>query len=496
MTSNIDKLIGEALQTGTISSLPTKLFIHGEWVDGSTRATMETFDPGTGKAFTQFALGTSDDIETAITSSADAFKVWRNTLPATRTSIMLRAAQLIRENADQLAVVESMDSGKSVNEAMADINGCARLMEYYAGAADKLQGDTIPLGPNYMSYTQLEPVGVTAHIIPWNYPSSTMIRGIAPALAAGCTAVVKPAETTPLTALMFASTLKQAGLPDGVCNVVTGLGSDVGASLVAHKGVQHITFTGSVSTGINVMKAAANNANSVTLELGGKSPVVVLADCDMEAAIEGTLWAIFSNAGQICSAGSRLVIERSIHAEFMEKLVTRTKELSIGHGLKNRDVGAINSATHLAKIADYVNDAKARDVEIIAGGNTTVDAENGGGWFFEPTILNDLKADDKCVQEEIFGPVLAVQIADSIEEATFLANNTDFGLAAGIYTQDITKAHRIARDLDIGQIYVNEYYAGGVEVPFGGNKLSGIGREKGLAGLSAYSKIKAVTTRL
>ncbi len=496
MTSNIDKLIISALETGTLTDLPSRMYIDGNWVTSNKGQTMETFDPGTGKAFAEFAKGDADDVEAAVSSSNEAFKRWRLVSPAERTNIMMRAANLIRNNADRLAVIESMDSGKSVNEGMGDINSCARLMDYYAGAADKLQGDTIPLGPDYMSYTQLEPIGVTAHIIPWNYPSSTMIRGIAPALAAGCTAVVKPAETTPLTALLFAEILNQAGLPDGVLNVVTGLGVDVGAPLVAHKQVQHITFTGSVTTGINVMKAAANNANSVTLELGGKSPVIVLADCDMQAAVEGTLWAIFSNAGQICSAGSRLVIEQSIHAEFMEKLVIRTKELSIGHGLKNKDVGAINSRAHLAKIASYVDDAKKRGVEVIVGGNTATDPDTGNGWFFEPTILDNLHADDKCIQEEIFGPVLAVQIADTIEEATYLANNTDFGLAAGIYTQDITKAHRIARDLDIGQIYVNEYYAGGVEVPFGGNKLSGIGREKGLAGLSAYSKIKAVTTRL
>ena len=496
MSDQLNTLIHEAQKTGTLSNLPKKMFIDGQWVEALAGNRMESFDPGTGAVFADFSMGSAEDVEAAVASSNQAFGVWRQVTPAERGSIMLRSASLIRENAALLAVVESMDSGKSVAEAQGDIAGCARLMEYYAGAADKIQGDTIPLGPDYLSCTYLEPVGVTAHIVPWNYPSSTMIRGIAPALAAGCTAVVKPAETTPLTALLFADILKQAGLPNGVCNVVTGLGAEAGAPLVGHAGVQHITFTGSVATGVNVMKAAADNVNSVTLELGGKCPVIVLADSDMDAAVEGTLWAIFSNAGQICSAGSRLVIERSIHAQFMEKLVARTRVLSLGHGLKNRDVGAINSQLHLGKIAGYVNDAKSRGVSVAIGGNITVDPDSGAGWFFEPTILDDVACDDKVVQEEIFGPVLSVQIADSVEHAIALANDTDFGLAAGIYTRDITRAHCIARDLDVGQIYVNEYYAGGVEVPFGGNKRSGIGREKGLAGLTAYCKTKAVTTRL
>lgn len=496
MTSQLQALIDEAKVSGTLSNLPSQMFIDGAWVAGVSGQSMETYDPGTGKAFAEFAAGDAGDVEAAIDSSAAAFKLWSRVTPAERSSILLRAASMIRENADLLSVVESMDSGKSVTEAQGDIAGCARLMEYYAGAADKLQGETIPLGPNYLSYTQLEPVGVTAHIIPWNYPSSTMIRGIAPALAAGCTAIVKPAETTPLTALLFADILHRSGLPKGVCNVVTGLGSEIGAPLVAHSGVHHVTFTGSVATGVNVMKAAAENVNSVTLELGGKCPVVVLADCDIDAAVEGTLWAIFSNAGQICSAGSRLVIERSLHAQFMEKLVAKTQAISVGHGLYNPDMGAINSKQHLAKVAGFVEDAKSRGVSVATGGNVIKDPRTGSGWFFQPTIFDNVAAADAVVQEEIFGPVLAVQVADSVEHAVDLANDTPFGLAAGIYTQDISKAHAIARDLDVGQIYVNEYYAGGVEVPFGGNKLSGIGREKGLAGLTAYSKIKAVTTRV
>jgi aldehyde dehydrogenase (NAD+)/betaine-aldehyde dehydrogenase len=403
---------------------------------------------------------------------------------------------LIREHADRLAVAESLDAGKPVGEAAGDVNGAARAFEYYAGAADKLQGETIPLGRDYVAMTLREPVGVTAHIVPWNYPLSTTARGVAPALAAGCTAIVKPAEQTPITALMLAEILSEAGLPAGVLNVVTGTGAEVGAPLVAHPGVRHVTFTGSVATGIGVMQSAARNVTSVTLELGGKSPVVVLADCDMGAAIEGVLGAIYENAGQICSAGSRLVIERRIHGEFVDRLVGRTKALSLGHGLRNPQVGPLNSEAHLAKVAGYVADAKARGVAVAVGGAVTTDPGTGKGWFFQPTILDNVKCEDRVVQEEIFGPVLSVQIAEDAEDALALANATAFGLVAGIYTNDITRALRLARDIDAGQIYINEYFAGGIETPFGGNKLSGIGREKGLEALRAYCKVKSVTARI
>jgi acyl-CoA reductase-like NAD-dependent aldehyde dehydrogenase len=497
MSSITEQLIGEYFATGTLSGLPSGHFIDGKSCPSATGRTMETFDPGTAKVFAQFAAGDAEDVEAAVASSDRAFRdCWRKVAPAERGRILQRAAEGIRANAERLAVVETLDNGKSLAEAQGDIRSAARLFEYYAGAADKLQGETIPLGMDYLSYTSLEPVGVTAHIIPWNYPTSTMVRGIAPALAAGCTVVVKPAEQTPLTALMLAEILRDAGLPGGVCNVLTGTGTEVGAPLVAHAKVRHITFTGSVNTGSLVMQAAARNITSVTLELGGKSPAVMLADCDIDAAVEDVLWAIFSNSGQTCSAGSRLVIERSIHAEFVERLAARTRKLSFGHGLRNPEIGAISSQEQLNKIAGYVDEAKKRGVRVAVGGSRTVDQASGSGWFFQPTILDDVGSQDVVVQEEIFGPVLSVQIADSAEQALELANGTAFGLAAGIYTRDIKKALRLARDIDAGQIYINEYYAGGVETPFGGNKLSGFGREKGLEGLRAYCRVKSVTARI
>ncbi len=497
MRDSLRDLAARSLAAGTLAGLPDRHWIDGGWRAARAGRTMESFDPGSARAFARFAAGDAADVEDAVESSRRAFTgIWSSTKPAERGRILYRAAALIRDHADRLAVAESLDSGKAIGEAAGDVNGAARAFEYYAGACDKLQGDTIPLGGDYMAFTLNEPVGVTAHIIPWNYPISTTARGVAPALAAGCTAIVKPAEQTPMTALMLAEILAEAGLPAGALNVVTGTGADVGAPLVAHAGVRHVTFTGSVPTGSAVMAAAARNITSVTLELGGKSPVVVLADCDMDAALDGVLGAIYENAGQICSAGSRLVIERRIHADFLERLVARTQALTLGHGLRNPQVGPLNSAAHLAKVAGYVADAKARGVEIAVGGAATADPETGVGWFFQPTILDDVKPEDRVVQEEIFGPVLAVQIVDGADEALAVANGTAFGLVAGIYTRDIGRALRLARDIDAGQVYINEYFAGGIETPFGGNKASGFGREKGLEGLRAYCKVKSVTARI
>lgn len=497
MPSISETLGAQYRASGTLEGLPTGHFIDGRFSPSVGGQVMDSVDPGTGKVFASFAAGESDDVDRAVASSDRAMRAsWRAATPAERSRILQRAAQAVLAQAEHLAVVETIDNGKPLAEALADMRSTARIFEYYAGIADKLQGDSIPLGHNYVSMTVREPVGVTAHIIPWNYPASTMARGIAPALAAGCTVVVKPAEQTPLSALLIARILHETGLPDGVCNVVTGTGAAAGAALVAHPLVRHVTFTGSVATGGRVMQAAARNVASVTLELGGKSPSVVLADCDLDHAVGDVLWSIFYNAGQTCSAGSRLVVERSVHARFVEQLAKRAAALRCGHGLGAPDIGAITTREQLVKIAGYVDAARARGVRVACGGTQTQDAQHPGGWYFQPTVLDELAPDDPVVQEEIFGPVLAVQVADSPEHALALANGTEFGLAAGIYTRDITRALQMARDIEAGQIYINEYYAGGVETPFGGMKASGFGREKGLEGLSAYLRTKSITARI
>lgn len=495
-TTDSLSLADRVLAGQPLADLPDQHFIDGNWQGSTGGSMLDTYDPGTAEVWHQITAGTAADAQQAVESSQQAFAKWRLTTPEQRAEILFNAAGLIGEHAEKLAVIETLDSGKSLADAEWDVSTVQKYLKYYAGAADKLEGDSIPLGPDLMSFNILEPVGVTTHIIPWNFPISTMFRGIAPALAAGCTAVVKPAESTSVSALVVAELLSQAGLPDGVCNVVTGLGAEVGPVLCQHPDVRHITFTGSVQTGSAVMAMAAKNIASVTLELGGKSPAVVLADADIEAAAEDMLMAIYGNAGQICSAGSRLVIHRSVHQQFLEIFLQKARQLSIGHGLRNPDVAAINSLQQLNKIAGYVDDAKSRGLELLLGGNSVTDPQTGKGWFFEPTVIYDLEHSDRIVQEEIFGPVLAVQLVDSDEQALAVANGTEFGLAACVYTRNVTKALQMARDFDAGIITINQYFAGGVSTPFGGNKKSGFGREKGLEALRAYCRVKSITAKI
>jgi acyl-CoA reductase-like NAD-dependent aldehyde dehydrogenase len=481
----------------TPGNLPKLMAIGGARVDAAARRRMDTIDPATGQAFADVPQADAEDVARAVASAKAALAgPWRTISPAERGRILVRTAALIRRDKERLARIETLDCGKPLRESLADIETAAGYFEYYAGMADKLQGDTIPLGPDYISFTLHEPVGVTAHIIPWNFPLVTTARGVAPALAAGNTAVVKPAEQTPLTALLLADLLDEAGLPAGVYNVVTGYGPEAGAPLCAHPDVAHVTFTGSVPTGKAVMKAAADHVASVTLELGGKSPVVVLADADLDAAVEGTLKAIYMNSGQVCSAGSRLVVERRVHDAMLDRLVARTKSLALGHGLDDAPLGPLVSDEQLARVSGFVADARQRGVTIAAGGAPATVKGLEGGYFFAPTILDSVAVQDPAAQEEIFGPVLTVQVVDSPEEAIAVGNATAFGLVAGIYSSDITKALRFARDIDAGQVFINQYFAGGVATPFGGVKNSGFGREKGLAALSSYFRIKCVTARI
>jgi aldehyde dehydrogenase (NAD+) len=497
VSGELHSLVREAQTTGTLTGLPSGHFIDGALRPSLDGATMESMDPGTGRAFTRFAAGSQGDVDRAVDSARKALSGgWRAMAPAQRGRVLYRVAELIRANASRLAVAETLDSGKRLVEALGDVAGAANCFEYYAGACDKHQGDSIPLGPDYLAYTLNEPVGVTAHIIPWNYPLSTAARGFAPALAAGCTIVAKPAEQTPLTALMLADICLQAGVAPGVCNVVTGTGSAAGAALVRHPGISHITFTGSVTTGIDVMRAAAPNITRLVLELGGKSPIVALADCDVDQVVDNTMGAIFENAGQICSAGSRLVVARAIHRQLVDTLAARARALTLGHGLRDPGMGPVNSASQLGKIAGYVDRAHARGAEVLCGGAAGCDPQSAGGWFYQPTILDRLQASDEAVQEEIFGPVLCVQVFDDPDEALALANGTRFGLVAGVFSKDFGAAHRMARDIDAGQVYINEYFAGGISVPFGGNKQSGFGREKGLEALRSYSRTKSVAARI
>lgn len=492
-SSDLRRFIGDASELG----LPTGHFIDGAFRAARSGRLMASEDPGTGEPFAEFARGDAGDVADAVESSRQAFaRTWRRTPPAERGRILARAAGLIRQNSDRLAIAECLDSGKPIGEARGDVAGAARTFEYYAGACDKLEGAVFPLASDYVGFSHFEPVGVTAHIIPWNYPLSTAARGWAPALAAGCTVVAKPAEQTPFTALLLAELLAEAGLPAGVCNVVTGTGAEAGAPLVAHGGIDHVTFTGSVATGASVMRACAQNVTRSVMELGGKSPAVVLNDCDFDTAVASVAGAIFENAGQICSAGSRLVVEAGIHDRFVAALAKKAAAISLGHGLRAPDMGPVSSMAHRDRIMGFLDRARGRGAEFVCGGAATTDPETGKGYFIEPTIVAGRKQDDELVQEEIFGPVLTVQKADDAGHALELANCTRFGLVAGVFTKDFSSAHRLARDIDAGQVYINEYFAGGIEVPFGGNRQSGFGREKGLEGLKSYCKVKSIAAKI
>lgn len=497
MSSDRVQLVEEARSTGTLAGLPRGHFIGGRFVASASGREMESFDPGRGVAFASFAAGDAADVARAVEAAREALSgPWSRLTPAARGAILMRASEQLRERAARFAVVETLDSGKLLTESEGDVGGVVRAFAYYAGAADKLHGDTIPLGPDYVGLTIDEPVGVVAQIIPWNYPLSTAARGIAPALAAGCTLVVKPAEQTPFTTLMLAELLHEAGLPEGVFNVVTGTGPEAGEPLVSHPGIDHITFTGSVATGQRVMRAAAEHVTRLQLELGGKSPVVLMADCDLDQAIEGVIGAIYENAGQICSAGSRLILDEPIAQQALDRLVARVAAMKLGHGLSEAAIGPINSAQQLARIDAHVERARAAGNSILIGGGIVPAEQCGGGWFYRPTIILARGPDDPLVQEEIFGPVLTVQIVADLDEAIAAANATAYALVAGIYSRDLANCWRFARAVDAGQVYINEFFAGGIAMPFGGNRKSGFGRAKGMAGLRSYCKLKSVVARL
>ncbi|MDB5552260.1 MAG: hypothetical protein JWL86_2244 [Rhizobium sp.] len=489
-------LVAEVFSTGRLAGLPSGHFIDGGFVASLGGIMMETFDAGRGAAYAEFAAGTAEDVDRAVFSAKAAFNGWKRTRPAERARILRAIADGLRAEANRFAIVEALDSGKRLFEADGDVRGAARAFDYYAGAADKLEGAQIPLGPDYLAYTILEPVGVVAQIVPWNYPLSTTARGLAPALAAGCSVVVKPAETTPLTALMLADLAHRAGLPAGVLNIVTGTGAEVGGPLTAHPDVDHITFTGSVATGMRVMTEAARNVTRVQLELGGKSPHVILADADIDKAIPDILGAIFENAGQICSAGSRLIVEASIRDAVVERLIPGMQAMKAGHGLTNPDLGPINSALQLGRIAGYVDRARDRGCDVLSGGSVITSDDAPGGWFYGPTLIEAADPSDPIVREEVFGPVLTLQVADDFDHALALANGTEFALVAGLHTQNLARAHRFAAEVDAGQVFVNEFFAGGIETPFGGNRNSGFGRAKGREGIIAYCQTKSVAIRL
>ena len=474
------------------------LIIDGQRVTASDGQTFDVSDPSSGEVLASVAKATKADIARAVQSARAALdaKAWGGILPAERGRIMFRVAQAIRERAEELATLESRDNGKPLRQARTDVQVAARYFEFFGGIADKIMGNTIPLGPGFLDYTIREPIGVSAQIVPWNYPIQIGARGVAPALAAGCAVVLKPSSEAPMTALRLGEIALACALPPGVLNVVPGTGSEAGVALASDPHINQLTFTGSVDVGIAVAKMAADNVVPVVMELGGKSPNIVFADADLDLTVQGVANAIFQNAGQTCSAGSRLLVERKAHDALVQRLAERAKTMRIGPGVSDPDMGPIISKRQLETIEGYVAVGKGEGATVAAGGGRPSDPSLGRGFYYSPTLLDRVSPDMRVAQEEIFGPVLAIMTFDELEEAVELANRSQYGLVAGVWTRDINKAMAVSSRIKSGQVYINTYGAGGgVELPFGGYKKSGYGREKGLESLASYTQVKNVCVK-
>nr|WP_306798624.1 aldehyde dehydrogenase family protein [Oceanobacillus saliphilus] len=473
------------------------MYINGNWVDSSNGEAIDVKNPSSGVVIASIPRGTKEDVSSAVEAAKKAFRdeAWRKVKPHERGDLLFAIADKLKANRDELARLETVDVGKPLSQGYADVDAAIRYFRFYGGAADKVMGDTIPIEDGLLDYVVREPVGVTAHIIPWNYPIQIISRSVAAAIAMGNTVVVKSAEDTPMSANKLTQYFDELELPSGVFNHVTGYGYEAGSALSGHPAVNHVTFTGSVQTGIAVAQAATANVVPVTLELGGKSPNIVFADCDMEKTVDGVVRAIIQNAGQTCSAGSRLLIEESFKDEFLGKVVDRFKSLEVSAGIEDKDIGPILNEKQFNRIMEFVELAK-EEGKILTGGNQANVEGYEGGFYLEPTIIDGITPESKLAQEEIFGPVMTVFTFKDTEEALELANSTEYGLVAGIWTKDINRAHFLASRIDSGQVFINNYGAGGgVQMPFGGYKKSGFGREKGWIALYNYTVVKNIAVR-
>ena len=475
---------------------PGKLFINGRWVDSVSGKTFDTLNPATEKVITSVAEGDSADIDLAVAAAREAFEngQWKKTDARDRGRILLKIAGLIERNKDELALLDTLDNGKPINETTkADIPLVIDCFLYYAGWADKIHGETIPVRGDFFNYTLREPVGVVGQIIPWNFPLLMAAWKIAPALACGNTIVLKPAEQTPLSALRLGEICQEAGLPDGVLNIVTGYGPTAGAALAEHMDVDKIAFTGGSATGRIIMQAASKNLKRISLELGGKSPNIVFADSDIDSAVDGAMTGIFFNQGEVCCAGSRLFIEKSIHEEFIDKLSNKAANMRVGNPEDTgTQMGAQVSKEQFDKILGYIETGKQEGAKLVTGGERCGER----GYFIKPTIFDAVDNNMRIAKEEIFGPVVSAITFDDVSEVVKQGNLSIYGLAAAVWTKDIKKAHRLARDLKAGTIWINTYNAFDAASPFGGFKQSGFGRELGVHALELYTHVKSVWINL
>ncbi|WP_165814516.1 aldehyde dehydrogenase family protein [Pararhodobacter oceanensis] len=457
----------------------------------------ETRNPATGALLSHFAMAGEVEVNMAVNAARKAFDegAWGRMRPFERGRILQRIGELMLERRDEIARIETEDSGKPLRDAYWEVDCAARFFEFYGGFVDKMQGNSIPLGPNYSDWTTLEGIGVSLHIIPWNYSFQLIARGVAPALAAGCSVIIKPATETPMSAWNFIQICREAGLPEGQVNLINGRGSVVGDLLARHPGVDQITFTGSVPTGQRVLEAAASHAIPSNMELGGKSAQLLFADADMDAAMPMVLGGVFTHCGQVCNAGTRLLVQRSVHDEVVSKLHDKIKGMTLGAGIDDPDMGPLVSNAQKASVEEYYEIA-AKEGELLLGADLPGDAALANGAFVRPAIVAGVDNTARVAREEVFGPLLTVIPFDTAEEAVQIANDSPFGLVAGVHTQNISNALAAAERLRVGQVWINSFGVGlDVEFPFGGYKLSGFGREKGLEAISAYQQVKNICIR-